>query len=347
MHRFLQALLGATLALVPASAALATGILPFSGQQQFDKDTSPPAYLTGGQLYIYRTGTTSCQTVYTDFALQIAHPCPIVLPASGRVPAVYGADGSVRVRLLSSTSAIQFDDDNVALITAASGSGSATPIPDATQIFGTRDVKIRFDDQPVSGYVRLNGRTIGSVLSGATERANADTQSLYTQLWGYANITVVSGKGSTAAADFAANKQLTLPDMAGRLIGAMDDLGNGAQSRITGATVANPTLVGSSGGNQVTTVAQGNLPSYTLPNTLGWAQDSGTGTSNRSGVTGTGGFNAQAGVDANVVRTSELQTQVITTTTTGHITGSVTSGGSGTALATISPVMLFMIYVKL
>ncbi|MFX9031451.1 hypothetical protein ABTN13_20060, partial [Acinetobacter baumannii] len=39
-----------------------------------------------------------------------------------------------------------------------------------------------------AGYVRANGRTIGSATSGATERANADTAALYALLWGaYAN----------------------------------------------------------------------------------------------------------------------------------------------------------------
>lgn len=194
--RLLARLLAATLAVALAAAPVsATGILPMSGTQQFDVATSPPAFLNGGKLYVYQPTTTTCASVYQDFALTTPHPCPIVLNAAGRVPAIYGADGSVRVRLLNSASVLQYDEDNVALTTAAATSGSTTPIPDATQIFGTRDLKVRFDDQPISGYVRLNGRTIGSAVSGASERANADTQSLFLALWGYANISVVGGKG--------------------------------------------------------------------------------------------------------------------------------------------------------
>ena len=129
---------------------------------------------------------------------------------------------------------------------------------------GTRDVKIRFDDQPIDGYVRMNGRTIGSVASGATERANADTQSLFEELWTYSNIVVPGGKGASGPADFTANKPLTLPDIAGRGIFGMDDMGAGARSNLTSATITNPTLVGSYGGSQLVTIAQTNLPAYTL-----------------------------------------------------------------------------------
>lgn len=349
MLRFLQAALAATLALVPASGALATGIVPISGVQQFDKDASPPAYLVGGQLYVYQPTTTTCAAVYQDFALTVPFSCPIVLPSSGRIPPIYGADGSVRLRLLNASNVQQFDDDNVALVTAAASGGGTTPIPDSTQIYGTRDLKVRFDDQPISGYVRLNGRTIGSGISGATERANSDTQSLFLALWPYANIAVSGGKGASAAADWAANKQLVLPDFRGRLLGANSDMGAGACSSncITSATVGSPTVVGATGGTETVTIAQGNLPNYNLPHTLGWAQDTGTGTSNRQGVTSTGGINVDGGSTVNVVKSSELQTQTITTTTTGHITGTVPSGGSGTALTNTPPVMLLTFYLKL
>lgn len=74
-----------------------------------------------------------------------------------------------------------------------------------------------------SGWVRLNGGTIGSASSGATERANADTQTLFTLLWGeYANTELAiqdstgaaSVRGASASADFAANKRLPLEDWA-------------------------------------------------------------------------------------------------------------------------------------
>lgn len=71
-----------------------------------------------------------------------------------------------------------------------------------------------------SGWVLKAGGTIGSATSGATERANADTEDLYTLFWNnYANAecAVSTGRGASAAADFAANKTLTLPDARGRV----------------------------------------------------------------------------------------------------------------------------------
>lgn len=74
-----------------------------------------------------------------------------------------------------------------------------------------------------SGWVRLNGGTIGGALSGATERANADTQALFELLWSeYANTELAiqdsagaaSVRGASATADFTANKRLPLEDWA-------------------------------------------------------------------------------------------------------------------------------------
>jgi hypothetical protein len=162
------------------------------------------------------------------------------------------------------------------LSTTSGGSGTSVD-PDA--IFRTRDIKVRFDDQPLAGYVRLNGRTIGSALSGATERANADTQSLYEELWPFANIQVAGGKGANAVADFAANKQLVLPNAAGRGLWGADDLGAGSQGVLTAATIAGPALVGSTGGAQTVAIAKENIPIYTL--------GGGSGSVTASGTTGT------------------------------------------------------------
>jgi microcystin-dependent protein len=75
-------------------------------------------------------------------------------------------------------------------------------------------------DLPV-GYVWANGTTIGDASSGATGRANADTVVAFTRLWNATSNTVfpikdssgaATTRGLTAAADFAAHKQLPVPD---------------------------------------------------------------------------------------------------------------------------------------
>lgn len=89
-----------------------------------------------------------------------------------------------------------------------------------------------------TGWVNMRGRSIGSAASGATERANADTQTLYSFFWTYYDNTklpiqdsagAASTRGLSAAADFAANKRMPLPDLRGYLTRTWDD-GRGIDS---------------------------------------------------------------------------------------------------------------------
>lgn len=73
-----------------------------------------------------------------------------------------------------------------------------------------------------AGTLTPNGQTIGSAASGATSRANADTSDLFAVLWNAtsnANLPIqdstgaASTRGASAAADFAANKRLPLPNI--------------------------------------------------------------------------------------------------------------------------------------
>jgi len=116
-----------------------------------------------------------------------------------------------------------------------------------------------------SGYVRANGRTIGNGSSGASERANADTSTLYALLWDSYSDTVCpvsSGRGASAAADYAANKTLGLPDLRGRALFGLDDMGNSAAGRLAAATI-DQTTNGATGGADTVTLAEANLPSHT------------------------------------------------------------------------------------
>lgn len=70
-----------------------------------------------------------------------------------------------------------------------------------------------------SGWVLADGSTIGNASSGAS-RANADTELLFTLLWGSltnAEAPVSSGRGASASADFSANKTITIPNLRGRV----------------------------------------------------------------------------------------------------------------------------------
>lgn len=78
------------------------------------------------------------------------------------------------------------------------------------------------------GWVRMHGGTIGKAGSGATERANADTEALYVALWtaDVAGAFAISGgRGASGAADFAAGKTMTLPDARGAVVAAVPPTG--------------------------------------------------------------------------------------------------------------------------
>jgi hypothetical protein len=116
--------------------------------------------------------------------------------------------------------------------------------------FLTGDGKFTWRTAADSGWVLANDGTIGSASSGATNRANADTQALFTLLWDYpdALAPVIDGRGASAAADWAANKQIRLLRVAGRAIAGLGaavalDAGTEADVSIANDTLTVPTNV--------------------------------------------------------------------------------------------------------
>jgi microcystin-dependent protein len=240
--------------------ALGAGSISLSGSQQLDNQARP---LAGGLLYFFQSGTTTPQSAFQDTALTLPFSNPIVLGADGRVPFFYLADGNIKIRLSDSTGVTVVAADSILVIGPSAGGGGGGSV-DPTTVYQTGDLKVRYGTGTHTGWVRSNGRTIGSAASGATERANADAQTLFEYLWTTdANLTVSSGRGATANADWIANKTITLPDYRGRLLAGMDDMGNAAASRITsgGSGIVGTTL-GAAGGAQTVTLAEANLPAH-------------------------------------------------------------------------------------
>jgi microcystin-dependent protein len=196
--------------------------------QQFDKDTG--RLLSGGKLYFFRAGTTQPQNAFQDVGLTLPHPNPITFRPDGRCPSFYVADGFIRVRLTNKAGVVQFDADNQLVIGPSSGGGGGNSgSVDPTAVFRTGDELFLKIQGTRDGWVRQNGRTIGSAVSGSTERANTDTAALYSYLWGNfpdSICAVIGGRGASASSDFSANKQITLPDMRGRVAVGLDGMGN-------------------------------------------------------------------------------------------------------------------------
>ena len=158
----------------------------------------------------------------------------------------------MHVRLTDQNGVVIFDNPSIQVIGASSGGGGGGGTVDPTTILATGDFKWRATTETLTGFVKANATTIGSATSGASQRANADTQNLYTYLWtnfNNAHCPVTGGRGASAAADFSAAKKIQLPDLRSRSPFGLDDMGSSAAGRILASNVT------SGGGDGVTTAA--------------------------------------------------------------------------------------------
>lgn len=104
----------------------------------------------------------------------------------------------------------------------------------------TGTIKPHYNTSPQEGWIDMDDGTIGNAASGATNRANADTKSLFILLWNEMSTTISGGRGSSALEDFNANKTLTLPQIRDTLIASAGS-GTGLTTRIKGDTVGEET----------------------------------------------------------------------------------------------------------
>lgn len=314
------------------------GTIPLSLTQQFDNTTHEP--LSGGKIYFIQAGTTATpQNAYQDSGLTLAYANPYELPESGRIPQLFFADGNIKIRIDNADGVTQFSQDNLLVIGASSGGGGGATV-DATAILSTGDMKLVYNTGALSGFVRANGRTIGNAASGATERANADTSSLFSFLYAAdTNLTVSGGRGASAAADYAANKTITLPDCRNRLIAGLGDMGNSDAALLTSSYFgATGTTLGAVGGSESNTLTRAKLPTG-ITSTVTTSSDS-------SGVVFAGGgtavFSFDSGSQPGVLLQPGASAGVATST------GTATSNNtSGEAHANVQPTILMTIYIKL
>lgn len=205
-----------------------------------------------------------------------------------------------------------------------------------------------------AGFVLASGRTIGSAASGATERANADTEALYTLLWNSMTQTDLpiqtsaggaSTRGASAAADFAANKRLPLPDMRGRVGVGKDNMGGTAANRMTAAGAGiDGTVLGKSGGTETHTLTSGQIPAHTHTASTNSA-GAHTHTSNLS-PTG----NQFTGSTTAVAPDGTTNVAGITTTSAGAHSHTVTvdaNTGGGGAHPNVQPSIVRNVLIKL
>lgn len=143
------------------------------------------------------------------------------------------------VQRLASTYQIIVDSTGLTAdrnVTFPNKAGTVAMLDDVSGVWTTGDVKLTFKAVADTGWILLNDGSIGDASSGATTRANSDTQALFTLL--YNNITdtfcpVSGGRSGNAGADFAAHKTLMIPKAMGRVLGVLGS-GSGLTTRTMG-----------------------------------------------------------------------------------------------------------------
>ncbi|WP_022722867.1 hypothetical protein [Rhodopseudomonas sp. B29] len=338
-----SAMLGA--ATVAHAAGTVSG---FSMTPQFD---TLGKVAPGCKLYVYQAGTVATpQNAYQDSGLSTALPNPLSCDASGRLPQFFLADGLIKLRLTTSAGTPIGSWDNL-LVVGPSGGGGGGGVIDPTTIYQTGDVKISYGSDALDGWVRMNGRTIGSATSGATERANSDTQALFLHLWtNDSALTVSGGRGASAAADWAANKTIALPDLRGRVIAGIDGMGSTASGRLSLSSFGTyPTYLGANGGSDYRTIARDQLPNVS---------PTFSGSSGLVNVTSSGGSYVQGGVVNTSLNGAGTLVGISTYYNSGYVgssgyftpSGTVESLNGGVSqrnLYTVQPTVLMTIYLKL
>jgi hypothetical protein len=314
------------------------GTINIALTQQLDEFGAP---LSGGQLYLIQAGTVSTpQNGFQDTGLSIPLPNPITLDAAGRIPQFFLADGQIKVRLQDKNGIVKFVQDNLLVIGPSAGGGGGGAV-DPTTVMATGDLKVRYDTAIISGFVRCNGRTIGSASSGATEFADPTAQALFIHLWTKDPNLVVTpvGRGASGAADWTANKQIALPDWRGRAIAALDDMGNTAAGRLTSSSQGfgtAATVLGAASGGQSVTLTTPNFPPYTPSGTIATTTTITHNANQRSGFNFTAGSQTGALDGAATISASSSST----------FTGTA-QGGTSTPHTLVQPTMLATVYLKL
>lgn len=321
--------------------AFAAGNVPgFSLTPQFDLNGK---VAPGCKLYVVQAGTTSTpQNAYQDTALTILHPNPLTCDAAGRLPQWFVADGNIKLRLTDRNGVQVFVQDNLLVIGPSGGGGGGGGTVDPTTILATGDFKDVYGKDVLVGFVRCNGRTIGSATSGATERANADTSALFSYLWTQdPNLSVSGGRGASGSADFAANKTITLPDCRGRVRAGLDDMGSVTAGRLTASYFgAVATTLGATGlSNEYITLFTQNLPPYTPSGSItnGAISITHNAAANVGGSSTPGG-----GFTINPQAAASISASQAASTFTGSA-----QGGTSTPVSIVQPTILITTYIKL
>jgi microcystin-dependent protein len=199
--------------------------------------------------------------------------------------------------------------------------------------FTTGDVKVTVKTVADTGWVLMDDKTIGDASSGATGRANADTVNLFTLLWNNtadADCPVSTGRGASAAADFAAHKTIALPKTLGRVL-ATYGAGSGLTSRALGSKLGEEAHAQTS--SEMATHNHGVTDS---------------GHTHGFGGNTVATFNGPGGADYATGGGAFIGSRITFSATDNNATGlTVNNSGSGTAANVMQPTVFLNVMIKL
>jgi microcystin-dependent protein len=268
----------------------------------------------GAKLFFYATGTSTDQQTFSDSALTVPNPQPVLTNAQGMFPQIFMLPApAYRVRLLDPTDAIVWDCDPVSGLPGVGTAPGYVPVGSIMPFAG---------GAPPSGWLFADGSLI--------------SRTVFSVLFAVIGTTYGAGDGATTFA---------VPDLRGRVAAGADSQGGVAAGRLTfgNSGVAGDTL-GASGGSELSQAHNHTLtdPGHNhTTNDAGHAHEQqmgqGSGSTNAWNITGTGAL-------VNMDIMTEPATTGITNngTTTGITIDSFGSGSSQNVQPTI--VTLYVIF---
>jgi microcystin-dependent protein len=248
-------------------------------------------FVIGAKIYVYKAGTNTPASAYSDAEGMALHTWPMLTDANGCIPTFWVSEPSIKVDIQTPTGSIIRTVDGIQGYVApatggGTGGGGTGGGTDTTLFPGV--LMPAHAVGPQDGWVRANGRSIGNGSSGATERADADTEDLFIHLWNTdIALSVLGGRGTTAQGDYDANKTITLPDYRGRVPVGLTDMGASNSSILNGIGFdqGNSRSIGSYGGDGVVTLTTAQIPIHNhSATTASNGAHTHTGTSDRAGT---------------------------------------------------------------
>lgn len=209
--------------------------------------------LVGAKLYTYDANSTTPVTTYQTALLTPGqeNPWPVVTDNNGRIPSFWLPIGAYHVKMTDASDVVQFEEQYIETVYAGAAEEEYPDELETEDYFTTGDIKFRLGEEALTGWVRLNGQTLGNTGSGAAVEG-ADYESLFTYLWNSFDdiICPVSGGRTNPSTDWGLNRTIALLDLRGRLVVGLDDMGSSVANRLGDISFSPGDAVtgGSSGG---------------------------------------------------------------------------------------------------